>query len=323
MENQPLISVIVPIYKVEKYLDRCVGSIVNQTYMNLEIILIDDGSPDNCPQKCDDWADKDNRIRVVHLTNGGAGKARNIGLQMCKGQFISFIDSDDVVSSVFIETLANEMNNETGLVECDYVTFRKDFEYSEKIEKRIVCNNVNALAHNIDDDIFKQVIWNKLYKREVVINHRFPEGKLIDDEFWTYKVIGDCQKLIHLSCKLYGYRQQDASVMHKSYSISRLQALDAKYERLLYLEKNFPELFSKATINYLKTCIYHGQMVEKSLKHDERVTARKMIRLYFDRASRKKLDFIGIKRSRRCWIILARLSLVNTCRLRNALHIGF
>lgn len=93
--NDPLISVIVPVYKVEKYLDECVESIVNQTYRNLEIILVDDGSPDNCPQMCDDWAKRDARIRVIHKENGGLSSARNAGLDVCTGEYISFIDSDD------------------------------------------------------------------------------------------------------------------------------------------------------------------------------------------------------------------------------------
>ena len=103
--NKPLISVIVPVYKVERYLDECVESIVNQTYHNLEIVLVDDGSPDNCPQMCDDWAKKDERIRVIHKENGGVSSARNAGLDICTGDYISFIDSDDWIPSNFEEEM--------------------------------------------------------------------------------------------------------------------------------------------------------------------------------------------------------------------------
>lgn len=103
--KKPLISVIVPIYNVESYLNRCVESIVNQTYQNLEIILVDDGSPDNCPQICDDWARKDSRIKVIHKENGGLSDARNAGMNIATGEYISFIDSDDYVALDFCETM--------------------------------------------------------------------------------------------------------------------------------------------------------------------------------------------------------------------------
>ena len=103
--SQPLVSIIVPIYKVEPYLRRCLDSIVNQSYTNLEIILVDDGSPDNCPQICDEYASKDNRIKVIHKKNGGLSDARNAGLDICKGEYISFVDSDDWVDEKYIETL--------------------------------------------------------------------------------------------------------------------------------------------------------------------------------------------------------------------------
>ena len=124
---QPLISVIVPIYNVEKYLDRCVGSIINQTYKNLEIILVDDGSPDNCPQMCDDYAKKDSRIKVVHKENGGLSDARNAGMKVATGEYVSFIDSDDYISLDFYETLLETIvDNDSDIVECSVVKFYED-----------------------------------------------------------------------------------------------------------------------------------------------------------------------------------------------------
>ena len=120
----PLISVIVPIYNVEKYLDKCIESIVNQTYKNLEIILVDDGSPDNCPAMCDAWAEKDSRIKVVHKENGGAGSARNAGLDVSSGEYIGFVDGDDYIDSDFYETLINKSRNGYyDIVTCGFKTF--------------------------------------------------------------------------------------------------------------------------------------------------------------------------------------------------------
>ena len=123
--QQPLLSVIVPIYNVENYLDRCVESIVNQTYKNLEIILVDDGSPDNCPRMCDKWAEKDSRIKVVHKENGGLSDARNAGIPLTKGEIISFIDSDDWIEPAAYESLYNQAYRET--VECVMFSYHRDF----------------------------------------------------------------------------------------------------------------------------------------------------------------------------------------------------
>ena len=137
----PLISVIVPIYNVEKYLDRCVDSIINQTYKNLEIILVDDGSPDNCPQMCDDYAKKDSRIKVVHKENGGLSDARNVGMEVATGEYVSFIDSDDYISLDFYETLLETIvDNDSDIVECGVVKFYEDNSFDKYSDDLKVTN---------------------------------------------------------------------------------------------------------------------------------------------------------------------------------------
>ena len=136
-----LISVIVPIYNVEKYLDRCVESIINQTYKNLEIILVDDGSPDNCTQMCDDYAKKDSRIRVVHKENGGLSDARNAGMEVATGEYVSFIDSDDYISLDFYETLFQTMiDNDSDIVECSVVKFYENGKFDEYSDDQMIKN---------------------------------------------------------------------------------------------------------------------------------------------------------------------------------------
>ena len=119
--EEPLISVIVPVYKVEPYLDKCISSIVNQTYKNLEIILVDDGSPDNCPAMCDAWAEKDSRIRVLHQRNQGGGAARNAGLDLTSGSLIAFVDSDDYIAPVMYAHLYELLKSGADIAECSYV----------------------------------------------------------------------------------------------------------------------------------------------------------------------------------------------------------
>ena len=154
-----LLSVIVPIYNVEDYLNRCVDSIINQTYKNLEIILVDDGSPDNCPQMCDDYAKKDSRIRVVHKENGGLSDARNAGMKVATGEYVSFIDSDDYISLDFYETLFQTMvDNDSDIVECSVVKFYENEKFDEYSDDLKVTNyeTVDALDGLIIENPFKQ-----------------------------------------------------------------------------------------------------------------------------------------------------------------------
>lgn len=325
MENQPLISVIVPIYKVEKYLDRCVGSIVNQTYRNLEIILVDDGSLDNCPKICDDWAQKDHRIKVLHLVNGGAGKARNIGISQASGEWTVLVDGDDYLHNGMIEYLYNLIDSGVDLSECCIVnTFSDEADFSKITDKDevITSNAEKALDYLIGDRIFRQTPPNKLYKTAIIQSIPFPEGNLIDDEFWTYKVIGECNQLKHSSLKLYAYRQQEGSVMHKSYSVKRLQALDAKNERLQYLQNHYPSLVTKAKIDYLTTCIYQGQMSIMYLHGNEKKEAKTKIKQSFDNIELTKEEKKRVIGSQRLWFALAHLSLFFTCKIKNTLKIG-
>ena len=178
MNSQPKISVIVPVYKVEKFLDRCVESIVGQTYENLEIILVDDGSPDNCPSMCDKWAEKDSRIKVIHKENGGVSSARNAALDAATGDFIGFVDSDDWIEPDMYESLMMRID-ETGkdIAVCSYYSIEVSGERNECrciADKAVVCK----------DDYFRFIvlggdggyIWNRLYRADIIKEVRFDEN---------------------------------------------------------------------------------------------------------------------------------------------------
>ena len=215
----PLISIIVPIYKVEKYLCRCVDSILNQTYVNLEIILVDDGSPDDCPQICDDYAEKDNRIKVIHKENGGLSDARNAGMEIAKGKYISFIDSDDYVSLDFFETLYNTIITENSdIVECSVVKFYENNHFDSISDDFSVRNfsTVGGLSALISETLFHQHVWNKLYKSELVLDIPFAVGKLNEDEFWTYQVFGRAKRISRINKTMYFYFQRSNSIMGES-----------------------------------------------------------------------------------------------------------
>ena len=324
MIQPELISIIVPIYKVEAYLDRCVRSIVEQTHRNLEIILVDDGSPDNCPAMCDAWAAKDARIKVIHKKNGGGGEARNVGLDIARGRYIGLVDSDDYIEPHMYQHLLRLMDGDVDIAECDILETESDhapLEDGSGCESRSYSAQ-EALRLHIADSLFRQTPPNKLYRRNTVGEIRFPVGNRIDDEFWTYRVIANARKLVHTSCKMYAYRQQPGSVMHLSFSLPRLQAVDAKCQRLMLLQEKFPELVPQARVNLWYTCLYMGQM---SLLHMEKEEKKQAFEKLY--AARKnypltKDDQRSPPLQQRVWAVLSELSFSTACKLRNCLKVG-
>lgn len=325
MDNVAKISVIVPVYNVEKYLDRCVQSIVDQTYTNLEIILVDDGSPDNCPAMCDAWAEKDSRIKVIHKENGGGGAARNEGLKIAAGEYIAFVDSDDYISPRIYEYLIGLFDEETDIAECGFITTwedNADFDLPENGNDVLCCDRVSAMGKTIENKCFRQVIWNKLYRRSVVEGIFFPPGKSIDDEFWTYKAIGGARLLKSSPTRLYAYRQQDNSVMHQLSMEVRFQAIEAKMERLEYLEQNMPSLVPLARIEFLFTCLYHGQLALRYLKGEEQKQAIDRLRETVKSHPLTGEDKKSLRWKNRVWANLATFSFPLACKARNRLGIG-
>lgn len=276
MTDLPLISVVVPVYRVEDYLDHCIQSIVEQTYPNLEILLVDDGSPDKSGEICDRWAQRDSRIRVFHKENAGAGAARNTALDAATGEIIAFVDSDDYLHPNLYAHLYSLMKDGVDIAECEIgLTENDDLVMDDGTGANIlVCDTEEALRLHIQDEVFRQTPPNKLYRRECVGDLRFPEGNLIDDEFFTYKVLGNAGKLAHSSACMYAYRQQAGSAMHKPYSLRRLQGLDAKCQRLDYFERHFPGLVWDAKADLLMTCLGAMQGCLRSLKGEDMEAAR-------------------------------------------------
>lgn len=323
---QPLISVIVPIYNVEQYLRKCIDSIINQTYRNLEIILVDDGSPDNCPKICDDYALKDSRVKVLHLVNGGAGYARNRGFQQSKGDFIAFFDSDDVIAPNFFESLYSFFSEDIDIVECEYAIIDDESKIAFPC-----CNNTNlekysmkdAMAKHICDDRFKQIIWNKLYRRCVVENVKFPEHKGIDDEYWTYKVIFNARRLVHINDELYAYRQVAGSVMHNLDWNMRLKPVEAKVIRHIFITENLTELKTLSMLSILNTYMYNLQKVYYADKKNYNVFKSKCDSIFksYDINIYEKFDF-ETSRKQKIWLSLFKKFPNFTVKFRNLLKIG-
>ncbi len=217
----PKISVIIPVYKVERYLDACVASVAGQTYPDLEIILVDDGSPDNCPALCDAWAAKDTRIRVIHRPNGGLSAARNSGLDIATGDFITFVDSDDKLEPQTLErALTAQQNTDADLVifnlvytdehdkpleKPDFTVFRDEILTVEQLwEKYFVLD---------DRCIYYAIACNRLYKCEIFSTLRFRQGKRYEDMFIMPHVLGRCKTVACMSYQGYRYIQHNGSIM--------------------------------------------------------------------------------------------------------------
>lgn len=217
----PKISVIIPVYKVERYLDACVASVAGQTYADLEIILVDDGSPDNCPALCDAWAKKDARIKVIHRPNGGLSAARNSGLDIAAGEFIAFVDSDDKLEPQTLErALTAQQNTGADIVLFDYLcTDENDRPLPEQ-------NPAGRQEETLTPPQFWQkyftsgdactyyvVAWNKLYKAGLFRTLRYAAGKRYEDMFLLPHLIAQCGKIACLNFRGYRYAQRAGSIM--------------------------------------------------------------------------------------------------------------
>lgn len=186
----------------------------------------------------------------------------------------------------------------------------------------LTCTAGKAMAHHIRDRIFRQTPPNKLYRRATVGDIRFPVGNRIDDEFFTYRVIARCRRLAHSDRRMYAYRQQPGSVMHLSFALSRLQAVDAKEQRLELLEQQFPELVPLAKTNLWYTCLYQGQMALRHLSREEQHSAFARLRAALDAHPLTDAELGSLPLKRRVWPLLSRISFPFTCKLRNFLKKG-
>ena len=247
-----MITIVVPVYKVEKYLKRCVISILNQTYTDFELLLVDDGSPDNCGKMCDEYANKDSRIFVIHQKNGGLSAARNTGLnwfyEQKRSDYITFVDSDDWLHPEYLKVLINGITkNNVKISVCNY--------------KRLTSKNSHEGYDNFDNFNFELIYpedflvnhswqynyaWGKLYHKSVFENIRYPIGKIFEDTFTTYKVLHKCEKIAYTELQLYYYFQNDQGISHSPWKPSELVIFDAMQEQLnFYKEKGLQKAYDK------------------------------------------------------------------------------
>lgn len=322
MNQMPLISVIVPVYKVEAYLDKCIRSIAEQTYTNLEIILVDDGSPDHCGEICDAWAKKDSRIRVIHKENGGLSDARNAGMSAATGALMGFVDSDDWVEpDMFRLLFAHLTESDSDIAACGIVMDYKDGTAPRMLTMAgdAVMETREALMALMDDSRLKQPVCYKLYKRDLIKDIPFPVGKCHEDAFWSYQAIARAKRVCIFDTPCYHYLQRGGSIMGSKFSLKRLDTLEAELKMLAFLREHHPDLVSFGVVEAYMVYIGLMQGGLRSLKGAELKILRERIHNAVLQTGAPRLTK-EIPFKRRALLFASQVSLEGTCRILNFLQ---
>jgi len=267
----PKISVIVPVYRVEPYLHRCVDSILAQTFSDFELILVDDGSPDNCPAICDEYAKKDNRVVVIHQENGGLSAARNAGIDWAfansNSEWITFIDSDDWIHPEMIERLyLAAIDNKVSVSVCSYVetdgeepTISTKELHDELLspEDFFVTHRVNAI-----------IACGKLYKKECFEEIRYPVGKIHEDEFTTYKILFEIKTISYINAPLYFYFVNPDGITKSEWNVKKLDGIEAQRKQLAYfINKNFLKAAQKLVVCYILNIVDNIDKLHENVQY--------------------------------------------------------
>lgn len=253
----PKISVIVPVYNVERYLPQCIESIQKQTLKNLEIILVDDGSTDSSGDICDRYAKDDDRIVVIHKENGGLSDARNAGLDIAKSEFIGFVDSDDYIAENMYEMLYNNMLANDSDIAIGDIVYVNEYgvplaEINNQSPMKDECLSSEQAQYKLieEQNHYYVVVWSKLYRRKLFKDLRFEKGKIHEDEFLVHHIFAEADMVSTVKAGVYYYRQREASITTKPYSIKRLDGLEAFYDRVIFYRENMQLELAKKTEDY-------------------------------------------------------------------------
>lgn len=297
MKSHVKVSIIIPVYNVESYLDECVKSVLKQTFEDFEIILVNDGSTDFSGEMCKTYQEIDKRIRVLHKENGGLSSARNVGIDNAKGEYLVFIDSDDAVHPDYLNTLISLAEKYSAdLVVCGFIKSERCVWQicDEKVEIR---TGTEILCRINDNDVVMTVTWNKLYHRKFFddFSIRFPEGKIHEDMFFTPQIFLHAQKMVISNKKLYFYRQRSNSIMTSDFSPKRLDVFDSLEFRIQFFKNNgFEELLADEYEKYIrKFCEIYPKIKKQKYKffNEQNKIMNKAKSFLFDKNVFYKLSF--------------------------------
>ncbi len=292
--EKDLISIIIPVYKVEKYLEKCIESVLKQTYTNLQVILVDDGSPDNCGKICDEYAKKDSRIEVIHKVNGGLSDARNVGIAKAKGKYIGFVDSDDYIKEDMYEILINLIKEYDADVSiCNLYDVIEGKEYIRNKENGIKeYNRIDILKEVLLDKNIQSYAWNKLYKKELFNEIKYPIGKKYEDIGTTFYIFEKCNKVVVTSKPEYYYLKRADSLVNNVIESTVLDYTEIIIQRYLYTQKNIEELRKYNNYYLAKTLITAHNDIELlgSISEKMQEKYKELYNLAFDILKNNKKD---------------------------------
>lgn len=259
IENQydkGLISIIIPVYNVEPYINRCLESVINQTYPYLEIIIVDDGSTDGSGQICDAYQNMDKRIRVFHKKNGGPSSARNLGLHYAKGEFVGFVDSDDFIDLDMYDSMLHEMEKDVDIVTCGrYISFPKEKHKRDRlmfwVPKRTKANNMMAIEELLNCRIFSFSVCDKIFRRRLFDTVSFPIGRVSEDIPVTYSLFTKCKNVVHLGKPKYHNFHRDGSRSRQEFYYRQIDYVLFVGEICKDVAEKYPQLLMQAEALYL------------------------------------------------------------------------
>lgn len=265
----PLISVIIPVYNVKTYLRECIDSVFAQTYTNIEIILIDDGSSDGSSYICDEYSKLDNRVIVVHQENGGLSSARNAGIQIAQGSYLTFIDSDDYIHIDMLSILLDEIiKYKADIACCSYSSYELQ---NIKEREDVLLKKEEAISRLLDENGYKCYAWNKLYKRELFEEIRYPIGKWFEDIITTYKLFSKSQSVVYTNQKLYFYRLRKDSITQSAFSQKDgelLEAINFVIKDADWLDVMYKKRLVAGYIYYYVHYVKKGVIAKADIKDD-------------------------------------------------------
>ena len=257
--EKELVSVIVPVYNVEKYVERCLQTLIRQTYQNIEIIIVDDGSPDRSGAICDEMAQHDTRIRTIHQANQGLSGARNTGIEAANGEYLVFVDSDDWVSVEMVEVLYDLLQRTDAQIAACGTEICSDSGhmayYSDDLEEIRVYTREEAMRELLDDRLIRNVTWNKLYRKELFDVVRFPVGMIFEDIATTYRTLDLTERVAYCGRPLYCYYKSEESIIRSPFSAKKFDKVTALKMRAEFYKSHYPELAGKASETYVKSAL--------------------------------------------------------------------
>ena len=242
-EENDLISVVIPVYNVEQYLPKCIESIMSQTYKNLEIILVNDGSTDGSQKICEEYKSIDNRIKIINKENGGLSDARNVGIDNSSGNYITFIDSDDYIDDDYVYTLYKSLisyNADMSIASHKIIYPKRIID--KATDEKFCANSKKVLEKILYDEGIDLSAWGKLYKKSLFNNIKFPKGRLFEDSATTYRLIDESKKIAVNSKSVYNYVIRKNSISNEMFSEKKMDLITSTMEMTEFIKKKYPEL---------------------------------------------------------------------------------